>query len=124
MIKTKKNSLRKYNRKTLKNVGGGSEKKDTEPFKSYGVNQAFHVLHSKENHETYHNRRNMLLINLYLMSLGVVNVAQLTENKYNDLSDLFDKDKKFHHFCKENYLKLGKDDDEIKKELDKLEKQE
>jgi hypothetical protein len=84
MTKSKKQGGKKYNRKTLKNrqIGG-----------AFGIPAVSNASPSSVTDKLSKERRNILLGNLYLLSLGLLDVEALTDGKHKSLEELFNNNK-------------------------------
>ena len=84
MAKSKKQGGKKYNRKTIKNKQSGG---------AFGIPAVSNANPSSVTDKLSKERRNVLLGNLYLLSLGLLDVEALTDGKHKSIEDLFN-DKK------------------------------
>ena len=84
MAKSKKQGGKKYNRKTIKNKQSGG---------AFGIPAVSNANPSSVADKLSKERRNVLLGNLYLLSLGLLDVEALTDGKHKSIEDLFN-DKK------------------------------
>ena len=84
MAKSKKQGGKKYNRKTIKNKQSGG---------AFGIPAVSNANPSSVTDKLSKERRNILLGNLYLLSLGLLDVEALTDGKHKSIEDLFN-DKK------------------------------
>lgn len=84
MAKSKKQGGKKYNRKTIKNKQSGG---------AFGIPAVSNANPSSVADKLSKERRNILLGNLYLLSLGLLDVEALTDGKHKSIEDLFN-DKK------------------------------
>ena len=84
MTKSKKQGGKKYNRKTIKNRQSGGV---------FGIPAVSNANPSSITDKLSKERRNVLLGNLYLLSLGLLDVEALTDGKHKSIEDLFN-DKK------------------------------
>tara|TARA_B100001287_G_C22582262_1_gene481527 strand:+ start:45 stop:539 length:495 start_codon:yes stop_codon:yes gene_type:complete len=84
MTKSKKQGGKRYNRKTLKNrqIGG-----------AFGIPAVSNASPSSVTDKLSKERRNVLLGNLYLLSLGLLDVEALTDGKHKSLEELFNNNK-------------------------------
>ena len=81
MGKSKKQGGKKYNRRSIKNkkvfTGAGLLKTNSDSITGNLSSE----------------RKNILLGNLYLLSLGLLDVAALTDNKHKSMEDVYNKNK-------------------------------
>jgi len=84
MTKSKKQGVKKYNRKTIKNKQSGG---------AFGIPAISNANPSSVTDKLSKERRNILLGNLYLLSLGLLDVEALTDNKHKSMEDLFNNNK-------------------------------
>ena len=84
MAKSKKQGGKKYNRKTIKNKQSGG---------AFGIPAVSNANPSSVTDKLSKERRNILLGNLYLLSLGLLDVEALTDSKHKSIEDLFNDNK-------------------------------
>tara|TARA_Y100000992_G_scaffold66908_1_gene41394 strand:+ start:979 stop:1392 length:414 start_codon:yes stop_codon:yes gene_type:complete len=84
MAKSKKQGGKKYHRKSIKNKQSGG---------AFGIPAVSNANPSSVTDKLSKERRNILLGNLYLLSLGLLDIEALTDGKHKSMEELFDKNK-------------------------------